>query len=271
MVQKTRSKAHIDSGASVDWGLTSSDYAKYRPGPPTEFYARLKACGIGRPGQDILDIGTGTGVLARKLAARGCKVSATDLSEDQIAQGRALATDAGLEVDFRAASASADIFDADSFDAVTALQCWWYFDHAQTLARLRKILRPDGRLAICGFSFLPREDTVVAASEALVLKYNPAWTGADWDGQTPVMAHTLPGKDAEEGWSQVASFVFDTDVPFTAEGWRGRMRALRGIGAALPPAEVAAFDAEHAAILEQITTPHFTIRHRIDAQIFQPA
>jgi SAM-dependent methyltransferase len=221
---------------------------------------------VGQSGQSVLDIGTGTGVLARALAARGCQVSATDLSDGQIAQGCSLAEDAGLTVDFRVAPANADVFEADSFDAVTALQCWWYFDHAVTLHQIRKVLRPSGKLAICGFSFLPREDPIVAASEGLVLKYNSAWSGADWDGATPVMAHTMPG----EGWVKVGSFVFDADIPFTAEGWRGRMRALRGIGAALSPETVREFDAEHAVMLTDLAGKAFTITHRIDAQIYQP-
>ena len=46
-----RMRPAIDSGASVDWGLTSPDYALYRPGPPDELYARLHALGVGLPGQ----------------------------------------------------------------------------------------------------------------------------------------------------------------------------------------------------------------------------
>jgi len=42
-------------------------------------------------------------------------------------------------------------------------------------------------------------------------------------------------------------FWFDVDVPFSRTGWRGRMRACRGVGAALAPAEVAAFDAALAS------------------------
>ena len=58
-------KPEIDEGHAFDWGKTSPDYAVYRPGYPASFYTVLQALGIGTPGQDILDLGTGTGVLAR--------------------------------------------------------------------------------------------------------------------------------------------------------------------------------------------------------------
>jgi hypothetical protein len=52
------------------------------------------------------------------------------------------------------------------------------------------------------------------------------------------------------GFSSVETFSYDLDIPYTAEGWRGRIRASAGIGASLAPAEVEAFDAELAQLLE---------------------
>ena len=49
----------------------------------------------------------------------------------------------------------------------------------------------------------------------------------------------------------------------------GRVRASRGIGATLNTQQVAAFDAEHEALLKNIAEPEFTIIHRIDAHILR--
>jgi hypothetical protein len=38
-------------------------------------------------------------------------------------------------------------------------------------------------------------------------------------------------------------------LPFTAESWRGRIRASKWIGAALPPDRVEAFDHDHAELI----------------------
>lgn len=56
---------HIDNGKKFDWGKTSRLYAKYRDIYPPVFLNRLSAAaGIVR-GVNVLDLGTGTGVIPR--------------------------------------------------------------------------------------------------------------------------------------------------------------------------------------------------------------
>jgi len=253
----------IDSGASVDWGLTSPDYALYRPGPPDELYARLHALGVGLPGQRVLDLGTGTGVVARALAKRGAIVAATDISAAQIEAARRLAAREGLAIDFRVAPAEEPPFAEHRFDVATANQCFIYFDKARTVAALRRVLAPGGRLVTSQFSWLPKVDAIAAASEALILKFSPNWRGAGFDGRVSPLPKWVPADIALEGF-----FIFDADVPFTREAWRGRIRASRGVGAMLSADRVAAFDREHAALLAAIAAPEFRIRHRVGAHIF---
>lgn len=256
----------IDAGTAFDWGRTSQDYDRYRPGPPDSFYRLLAAHGIGLPGQDILDLGTGTGLLARRFATAGANATGVDISASQIEMARAAALREGVAVKFVSSPADDTGLPDDAFDVVTANQCWIYFDTKQVLREVRRLLRPDGRLLVSHFSFMPRMDPLVAASEALVLKYSPDWSGADWDGVIP----------AEPRWARgeldlIGLFVYDEQIPFTHDSWRGRMRALRGIAASLDEAEVRAFDTEHAALLRESVPDEFTVRHRIHAQIFAPA
>lgn len=254
----------IDKGHLADWGKTSADYAAHRPGPPPSFYEQLNSHGIGLPDQTVMDLGTGTGVLARELAALGSIVSASDVSAGQVDMARELAEADGLKISWSVGTGSSIDAPDNSFDVVTALQCWWYFDHAKAIDEINRVLKPGGKLAICSFSFLPREDDVVAASEAMVLKHNPAWSGADWNGVVPIFGDTMPSEKY-----LIDKFVYDEDIPFTQEGWRGRMRALRGIGASLSETQVAAFDAEHKAMLDKLAGDRFTIKHRIDAHIYK--
>ncbi len=83
-------KKDIDNGSAFDWGKASSDYAKYRDIYPEEFYKRLAGLSIGIEGQDVLDLGTGTGVLPRNMYKYGAKWTGTDISENQIAYAREL-------------------------------------------------------------------------------------------------------------------------------------------------------------------------------------
>jgi SAM-dependent methyltransferase len=171
----------------------------------------------------------------------------------------------GLQIDLRQARAEDIPFDDDAFDLVTANQCWMYFDLKKTIPEVLRVLGPGGRLLVSHFSFMPRMDNIARASEDLVLKYNSDWTGADWDGVLP----------AEPGWSQemlelVGLFIYEEQIPFTRESWRGRMRALRGIAATLSEDEVSDFDAEHEALLREIAPEVFNICHRVHAHIFRP-
>jgi SAM-dependent methyltransferase len=255
----------VDPGRAIDWSLTSADYAAHRPGPPARLYDLLAALGVGLPGQALLDLGTGTGLLAREFARRGGRVCGTDIAPGQITAARAEAQREGLEVDFQVAPAEACPYPDASFDVVTASQCWLYFDAARAFAEVKRVLKPGGTLVTTHFSWLALADPVARASEELVLRFNPPWQGANWAGRIP----------AEPPWSaglaQVRAMLwFDEAVPFTREGWRGRMRACRGVGATLSPAEVAAFDAEHATLLERIAPPQFTVLHRVDAHLFRP-
>ncbi|MDA7784740.1 class I SAM-dependent methyltransferase, partial [Pseudomonadales bacterium] len=91
-----------------------------RPGPPLSFYQKLAALEIGLPGQTVLDLGTGTGVIARQMVRQGCKVWATDISDTQVKMAQTLATDENLHITFATASAETTDFADNSFDVITA-------------------------------------------------------------------------------------------------------------------------------------------------------
>lgn len=82
---------NVDGGQQIDWGRSAADYGEFRPGPPASFYRRLRAFDIGCRGQRILDLGTGTGVLAREFARAGSLCAGVDISAGQIAEAKRLA------------------------------------------------------------------------------------------------------------------------------------------------------------------------------------
>jgi len=252
----------IDPGRAIDWSRASADYAQFRPGPPDSFFVRLQALGIGRPGQRVLDLGTGTGLIARRLARRGARVAGIDIAAGQLAEARRLAEAESLSIDFREAPAEEPPFADRSFDAVTANQCWLYFDKPRLLPRLRRLLVPDGLIAVSHFSWLPRQDPVAAATEAIVLRHNPVWTDKDWNGEVPLPPAWMTPELEIRGF-----FLYDEAIPFTAEGWRGRIRACRGVGASLDPKAVAAVDRDLSRWLASNAGERFTVRHRLDATI----
>jgi SAM-dependent methyltransferase len=90
---------------SPDWSRTSADYARHRQGFPPGLYDLLVHHDLLRPGIEALDLGTGTGTLARGLAARGATVLGLDPAPGQVAAATRLAAEEGL-ADARFARAS---------------------------------------------------------------------------------------------------------------------------------------------------------------------
>lgn len=243
----------------VDFGKTAEDYSRHRAGFPEALFERLVERGIAAPGQSLLDLGTGTGSLARGFARRGVRVTAVDISQEMLDAAAVLAAEAGLEIALRQAGAEATGLPGGSFDSVTAGQCWHWFDSAAAAAEVRRLLRPQGGLAICNFDWLPLAGNVVAASEALIEAHNPDWRFGGGDGFHGRHARAL----AEAGFGAIESFSFDLDLPYSHEAWRGRIRASAGVGGSLAPAAVAAFDAAHAELLaERFSEEPLAVPHR---------
>ncbi len=246
----------------VDFGRTAEDYARYRAGFPEALFERLADRGIGRAGQRVLDLGSGTGSLARGFARRGARVTALDISEDLLAQARALAAEEGVEIETLRAPAEDSGLPPEAFDAVTAGQCWHWFDRPRAAAEARRLLVPGGALAICHFDWLPLPGNVVTATEALMARHNPDWTYVGRDGFHPACL----GDAAGAGFGDIETFTFDALVPYSFEAWRGRIRASAGIGGSLPEARVAAFDSALAALLAaEFPNQPLQIPHRVFA------
>lgn len=246
----------IDGGKAFDWGKTSEDYARYRDIYPEEFYKKITDRGLCLKGQKVLDLGTGTGVLPRNMYKFGADWTGTDISPEQIEQARKLSDAGNMNISFQTVSAEEICFPDESFDVITACQCFWYFDHDKVMPKLAKLLRPGGKLVVLYMAWLPFEDAIAGKSEELVLRYSPDWSGS---GETrhpiwiPEIAYKyFESEDHEE---------FDVNVPFTRDSWHGRMKACRGVGASLKEDELAKWDAEHRKLLDSIALEKFEILH----------
>lgn len=255
----------IDHGRAIDWGRTSDDYARYRQGPPASFFARLKALEVGVAGQRILDLATGTGLMAREFARHRARVTGIDISPDQIATARRLAREEHLDIAFAVAPAEATGMPDAAFDAVTANQCWLYFDRDRAVAEVKRVLAPGGVLVTSHFAWLPLQDPIAALSEATVLEFNPHWTAHGFAGNIPPVPRWV-----RDDFDLVAMFWYDVAMPYTREAWRGRMRASRGVGASMTPGDIARFDAALDARLRAAAGDTFTVLHRLDAHFLRP-
>ena len=172
----------IDKGNDFDFGRTSAAYAAYRDIYPKSMYDKLISFGIGKKGQQILDLGSGTAVLPVNLSHTGAQFVATDISENQVAYGKRLTDQKGIpNIRFKVCSAEETGFADNSFDVVTAVQCFQYFDAEKAADEITRVLKPQKLFCKIFMDWLPLEDAVIAEMEKLVLQYNPAWSGNGFD------------------------------------------------------------------------------------------
>jgi SAM-dependent methyltransferase len=243
--------------ADSDFGRTADDYRRYRAGFPDSLFQRLTAYGVGLSGQFLVDLGTGTGSLSRGFASRGVVAAGIDPDPQMLAQARLIDAELGVSVRYLRARAESTGLASSSVDVVTAGQCWHWFDRPRAAREVGRILKPTGKVLIAHFDWLPLKGNCVEATEKLILEHSPEWKGAGGWGMHPWWLRDL----GEAGFANIETFSYDEDVPYSHEGWRGRIRASAGI-ASLPEEQRDAFDRALASLLreffahEPLSTPH---------------
>lgn len=107
------------------------------------------------PGSSVLDVASGTGLVARELAARKrVNVVQLDPSEPMLVSGRAVTREAGLHAQVWQVLGRAEElpFADETFDAVTFTYLLRYVDDPEaTMRELSRVLRPGGTLACLEF------------------------------------------------------------------------------------------------------------------------
>jgi SAM-dependent methyltransferase len=99
-----------------------------------------------KPGETCLDVATGTGWTARRLAARGAQVTGIDIGQGVIDAAKQLAP----EIDFRVGDAEQLNFADRHFDVVTSTFGVMFVARPEDAAReLARVCRKGGRLALC--------------------------------------------------------------------------------------------------------------------------
>ncbi|MFD8691680.1 class I SAM-dependent methyltransferase [Streptomyces sp. NPDC059651] len=128
------------------FGVDAQRYDRARPGYPDALVTRIVA---GSPGPDLLDIGRGTGIAARRFQAAGCTV----LGIEPDARMADFARARGLNVEVAAFEAWQPA--GRTFDTIVAAQSWHWVDPSTGAAKAAQVLRPGGRLAIFGHAYEP--------------------------------------------------------------------------------------------------------------------
>ena len=163
---------------------TSSPAADETPVNPAETYERymvpalfapaaeqLLAVARPRSGERVLDVGTGTGIVARRAVPHvgpSGTVTGLDASPAMLGVARAMADEEGRSIVWSEGQAEALPFPDERFDLVLSQFALMFFtDTAAALAEMRRVLIPGGRVAISVFQAIDRHPFYQALDKAI--------------------------------------------------------------------------------------------------------
>lgn len=123
------------------------NYSRFRPSYPLEVLPILKQeCGLTADGV-IADVASGTGIFTRRLLENGNRVYGVEPNE---AMRKAAEEHLASYARFTSIAGTAEntTLPDGSVDLVTAAQAAHWFDRDRAIAEFRRILKPDGYLAL---------------------------------------------------------------------------------------------------------------------------
>ena len=127
---------------------TADYYGRYRvPYPPALIASVAQRVGL-RPGDRVLDLGCGPGILALAFARLGMAVTAMDPEPEMLTAARAAAGEAGLDIAITEGSSYALGPALGRFRLVTMGRSFHWMDRPATLVALDALIEPDGAVAL---------------------------------------------------------------------------------------------------------------------------
>jgi ubiquinone/menaquinone biosynthesis C-methylase UbiE len=118
----------------------AADYDAGRPSYPDGVFTAIERASGRLPGAVVLDVGAGTGIATRQLAARGARTVAIDFGELMLRRARARSP--GLT--WLQADGNTMPIRSGSVDLTCFAQSWHWFDQYRASREVARVLRPGG-------------------------------------------------------------------------------------------------------------------------------
>jgi ubiquinone/menaquinone biosynthesis C-methylase UbiE len=125
---------------------TAAAYARFRLGYPDRLIRRVIDLTGLKPGDSVLDLGSGPGLLALPFAREGMAVTAVDPEPEMLEALENAAKSAGLPV--RALPGSSFDLPPGPFRLVTIGRAFHWMDRTETVRALDRMILPGGALAL---------------------------------------------------------------------------------------------------------------------------
>ncbi|MGW4536087.1 class I SAM-dependent methyltransferase [Nocardia sp. NPDC004340] len=135
--------------------------------------------------ENVLDVGCGEGMLARRIRRSGATVTGIDPDPASIALAREQSPDDDityLEADFLAHP-----FPPESFDGIVSVAALHHIDTVEALTRMRTLLRPGGTLAVIGMARSTFPADLPWEAAALLTSVKDRLNRVQWAHPSPVV------------------------------------------------------------------------------------
>jgi ubiquinone/menaquinone biosynthesis C-methylase UbiE len=253
----------------------AADYDRHRPAYPDELVDQAcQAAGIGS-GDQVLEVGCGSGQLTRGLLARGLHVTALEPGKSLIALARQNLEGAGA-VEFVNAQFEDAVLPRGHFRAVFSASAFHWIDPKVSWQKAADVLVPGGTLALVQYSGLeePRSKEDQEEVLAALRKVTPD-IAANWPAYRD-LDDTLAGVEQRRGnvseaWAWLGSYEIGQDyagrlfgdvqvalmpklLEHTSDEINAIVRTL-SFYARLSPGQRQALEREHQAIYERLGRP----------------
>lgn len=148
-----------------------TDYVRYRPSyPPAVLDCLREECGLTETAV-IVDIGSGTGILTELFLKNSNLVFGIEPNDNMRAAAESRLSRYTRFTSINATAEATGLPDS-SVDFVTAGQAFHWFDTARARVEFRRILRPDGWVALVWNSRAVERSPFMGAYEAIVDRYS---------------------------------------------------------------------------------------------------
>lgn len=237
-------------------------YARFRPSyAPAAVDWLLE--GVSPPAR-ALDVGCGTGISSRLLAARGARVIAIDPNNDMLEQARQARVPEGGAIEWRLGTAEDTGLPRASRDVVLCAQAFHWFDGPRALKELHRVLLAGGRLALM-WNVRDALDPFTAAYEVVVKRAQAA--AKDAGRKVEVGRRADP---TEGGWFEdVRAREFPNPHRLDLDGLLGRARSASYYPRAGPLAE-GLEAALREAFARHAQDGHVTLSQRTEVTLADP-
>lgn len=207
-----------------------------------------------RPGDLVLDVGTGTGWTARSAARMGARVTAVDIGAELVAAGKALSAHLRPRIAFEVADAENLPFPDASFDGViSTFGVIFAQKQLRAAGELGRVCRKGGRLALAVWA----PQGAVADLFAVLSKYSsappPPASPLAWGD--PAQAEALLGRDFDLQFETGINHAYYDSADEIWSRYAEGFGPIRALAEGLDPEQRAALKRDHDAYHAAFAVP----------------